>query len=55
MNTVESGTGNEGSNFSIFSYGGSGNYIGEYLSILRTTGFMGLGVRYPAAKLHVAG
>ncbi|RPE06021.1 hypothetical protein EGT74_27110 [Chitinophaga lutea] len=55
MNTVESGNGNEGSNFSIFGYGGAGNYLGEYLSILRTTGFMGLGVRYPAAKLHVAG
>ncbi len=55
MNTVESGNGNEGSNFSIFGYGGAGNYLGEYLSILRTTGYIGLGVRYPEAKLHVAG
>lgn len=51
MNTPESGTGNAGSNFSIYAYGSS--YLGEYLTLQRSNGYMGLGIRSPQANLHI--
>lgn len=53
MNTEETGAGNDGSNFSLYAYSDT-DFLGEYLSILRSNGYMGLGIRYPQAKLHLA-
>ncbi|SIN90218.1 hypothetical protein [Chitinophaga niabensis] len=51
VSTEETGVGSVGSNFAIFAYGP--NYLGEYLTINRTTGYMGIAHRTPSHSLHI--
>jgi len=47
----ETGSGNVGSNLAIFAYGP--NYLGEYLTINRATGYLGIANRSPSHSLHI--
>ncbi|WP_343308207.1 hypothetical protein AAHN97_13715 [Chitinophaga niabensis] len=47
----ETGVGSVGSNFAVFAYGP--NYLGEYLSINRANGYVGIANRYPSHSLHI--
>lgn len=50
---VENGTDGQGSDFSLFSYDNAGGFRGNYFSILRTNGAVGINTSSPTAQLHV--
>ncbi|TWF32336.1 hypothetical protein FHW36_1169 [Chitinophaga polysaccharea] len=51
--TAENGTEGQGSDFSLFSYNNGGSYRGNYLTILRTNGAVGINTSAATAQLHV--
>lgn len=51
---VETGTLNQGTDFSIAGYNGD-TFLGHYFTIMRNNGFIGLNNTTPTARLHVSG
>jgi hypothetical protein len=52
--TQENATETYGSDFSIFAYRNNGDYQGQYLTIKRSNGNVGLNTLDPSGRLHIA-
>ncbi|GEP97429.1 hypothetical protein CCY01nite_36890 [Chitinophaga cymbidii] len=49
------GTGNSGSDFTIWGYNNTGNYLYSAFTIQRSNSYVGIGTAAPTSKLHVNG